>query len=193
MDVGGLYELLRWCLDQDGWVKTKNFEWTQTSQNNALEDCIWQDVQHEKIFIKYLHYFIKKVSKDGIAKVPKKNISALSQKINSVCERLAKSKALQNDTPVHVLTRLTWRIAPAFVGSFKLIINNERVRHMESNGETVNNKRNPERVKNINLMANNSFHSTNVSNTRHIKSIQRRYWDLATIVMKKTTSRQSFL
>ena len=48
------------------------------------------------------------------------------------------------------------------------MLDTERVRHMESDGSTVNNKRTLDRVKNITLVANNSFHYLNVSNTCNI-------------------------
>ena len=59
---------------------------------------------------------------------------------------------------------------PEFVGTFELIINTEHVRHMESDGATVNYKGTLERVKNITLMANNSFQYLYVSNYWNITS-----------------------
>ena len=62
---------------------------------------------------------------------------------------------------------------PDFVGSFKLMLNNERIRQMEYDGKTVNYKRNLDRVKKITLMVKNSFHSLNVSNAWNINGIHK--------------------
>ena len=48
------------------------------------------------------------------------------------------------------------------------MLNNEHVRQMEYDVATVNDNRTLERVKNITLMKNNSFHYLNVSNTWNI-------------------------
>ena len=44
-------------------------------------------------------------------------------------------------------------------------MNNECVNQMESDGSAVEDKRTLKRVKNINIVASNSFHSMNMSNT----------------------------
>ena len=88
----------------------------------------------------------KNCSKNGIAKVPSVNVSALTQKINAVRECLAESKVFPRKTPVHVLIELTWFSVPEFVDPFELIINNKRVMQMKYDGATINNKRNLERV-----------------------------------------------
>ena len=67
--------------------------------------------------------------------------------MNAVCERLEKSKALTHKDPVHVLIGLTWCSVPEFVGTFELILNTERVRHMKSIGTTVIDKSMLEREK----------------------------------------------
>ena len=90
---------------------------------------------------------------------------ALTQQTNAVCERLDEAKELPCETLVHVLTGLTWCSVPEFVVPFELMLNTEFVRQMESGGATVNDKRTLERAKKITLMANNPFHSLNVSNT----------------------------
>ena len=79
--------------------------------------------------------------------------------MNAVSERLAEAKVLSYDTSVRFLIGITWCSVTGFFGPFGLIINTEHVRHMESDGATVNDKRTPERVKNITLVAINDFHS----------------------------------
>ena len=59
------------------------------------------------VVITSLHDFIKNFSKDGTAKFPNENVSALTQQINAVCERLSEVKALTYDTPFHIITVLT--------------------------------------------------------------------------------------
>ena len=113
-------------------------------------------------------------SKDVISKVPNKNFSALTQQMNAVCERLDEAKALTCKTTVHVLTGLTRRSVSEFVVPFKLMLNSECVSQMESDGARVNDKRTLDKVKNITLMANNSFPSLNVSNTWNITSIHKK-------------------
>ena len=122
------------------------------------------------VFINYLNEFINNFTKYGISKAPTENVLAMTHLINSVCERLAEPKAFPRETPVHVLTGLTWFSMPEFVGPFELMINTEHVRLMESDGETVNYKRTLERLKNISIMANNSFQFLNVSNYWNITS-----------------------
>ena len=88
--------------------------------------------------------------------------------MNAVCERSAEFKELTCDNSVHVLKGLNRCSVPEFVGPFELMLNTERVRHMESDGTTVNYKSTLERVKNITLMKNNSLNSLNVSSTCNI-------------------------
>ena len=80
------------------------------------------------VFRTSLHEFINKFSNNGIAKFPNKNISALTQQMNTLCERLDKSRALTRHTLLHVLTGLTWCSVSDFVSPFELMFNNERVR-----------------------------------------------------------------
>ena len=54
------------------------------------------------------------------------------------------------------------------------MLNTERVRQMEYYGDTVNDMRTLWRVKNINLMANYSFRSFIVYNTRNIPIIHNK-------------------
>ena len=111
------------------------------------------------VAITSLHDFIKNFSKDGISKVPNENISSLNQQMNSVCECLAESNSLSLETPVHFLTVLNLCSVQEFFCSFELILNNERVRQMESDGAKVNDKRTPDRVKNITRKAKKYFRS----------------------------------
>ena len=90
--------------------------------------------------------------------------------MNAVSERLAEAKVLSYDTSVRFLIGITWCSVTGFFGPFGLIINTEHVRHMESDGATVNYKGTLERVKNIALMANNSFQYLYVSNYWNITS-----------------------
>ena len=95
------------------------------------------------VVITSLHDFINNFSKDGIAKVPKGNVSSLTQQMIVFCERLYEAKALPHNTPVHLLTGITRNSVTEFFGLFELILNTERVRHMESDGEKFNNQEDP--------------------------------------------------
>ena len=50
------------------------------------------------IVITSLHELISNFSKNGIAMVPNENVLALTQKMDTVCERLYESKALPRET-----------------------------------------------------------------------------------------------
>ena len=126
------------------------------------------------VFVTFFHEFIKKISKDGIAKIPSENVSDLNQKMNDVYERLYEAKALPRKNTVQVLTVLNSCSVHEFLGPSELILHAERVRQMESDGDIVNNKKNLEKVKYITLMVKNSFHSLNVPNTCSIPIIHKR-------------------
>ena len=51
------------------------------------------------IVITSLHELISNFSKNGIAMVPNENVLALTQKMDTVCERLYESKELPRETP----------------------------------------------------------------------------------------------
>ena len=94
--------------------------------------------------------------------------------MNAVCWCLAEYNALPHENSVHVLTEFTWSSMPDFFGPFHLIINTYHVNHVYYDGATVDGKRTLVRAKNITRMANNSFHSLNVSNTWSITSIHNK-------------------
>ena len=62
-----------------------------------------------------LYDFIDNFSKDGISKVPDENVLALTQQMNYVWELLSQAKSLPHETPVYVLTGLTWCIVVVVV------------------------------------------------------------------------------
>jgi len=62
---------------------------------------------------------------------------------------------------------------PEFVGPFELLLNSERVIQLTKTGGLHNNAQCLARVKKFTLMASNSFHSLNVSNSWNIPSSRR--------------------
>ena len=67
------------------------------------------------VVINYFHEFIKNFSKDGISNIPTENVLALTQQMNYVWELLSQAKSLPHETPVYVLTGLTWCIVVVVV------------------------------------------------------------------------------
>ena len=68
------------------------------------------------------------------------------------------------------------------------MVNTEHVSQIGYNYDTVNNKRNLDRVKNITLVTNNFFCSFNVSNNLDIIPVYKiGYWNLSTIIRHKIT------
>ena len=104
------------------------------------------------VIITSLHEFIKNFSKDGVSNVPNENILFLNQKLEYVCGHLAESNTLPCNTSVHVLTGFTQCSVSDLIGPFELINNTEKVRQVEFDGATSNNKRTPERMGKITLV-----------------------------------------
>ena len=80
---------------------------------------------------------------------------ALTQQINAVCELLSETKALPCETPFRVFIGLNQCSVPEFFGPFELMLNTDSVKHMQSDGAAVYNKRYLEKVKKITLMETN--------------------------------------
>ena len=79
-------------------------------------------------------------------------------------ERLEEVTALPRDTPMLIVTGFTKCSVPEFVGPFELMLNTERVIQLENDGDRHDNRKCPERVNKVTLLASNSLHSLNVSN-----------------------------
>ena len=109
------------------------------------------------VIITSLHEFIKNFSKDGVSNVPNENILFLNQKLEYVCGHLAESNTLPCNTSVHVLTGFTQCSVSDLIGPFELINNTEKVRQVEFDGATSNNKRTPERMGKITLVEKKSY------------------------------------
>ena len=90
--------------------------------------------------------------------------------MNVVAERLAEVPALPRYTPFLVLAGFTKSSVPEFAGSFELMFNTYRFIQLENDGGRHDNRKFLERVKNLTLLASNSFHSLNISNQLKIPS-----------------------
>ena len=74
------------------------------------------------------------------------------------------------DTPLLVLARFSNCSVPEFFNPLELMLNTERFVYLENNGDRRDIRKCLERVKNLTLLASNSFHSLNVSNQLNIPS-----------------------
>ena len=81
-------------------------------------------------------------------------------------EQLAEVPELPRDTPLLILTGFTKCIVPVteFVGPFELMLNNDRVIQLETDGDRHDNRKFLERVKKLTILVSNSFQSLNFSN-----------------------------
>ena len=74
------------------------------------------------------------------------------------------------DTPLLVLDGFSKCSVPEFFSPLELMLNTERFVHLENDGDRRDIIKFLERVKNLTLLASNSFHSLNVSNQLNIPS-----------------------
>ena len=117
------------------------------------------------VVINFLQEFFKNFSQDSVSNYPSENVALLVQQINDVTERLEEVPALPRDLLLLILTGFTKCSVPEFVGSFKLMLNTERVIQLENYGDRHDDSKFLERVKKLTLLVINSFHYLNLSTT----------------------------
>ena len=91
-------------------------------------------------------------------------MALLFQKINYVAEWLVEVPALPRDTLLLILNCFTHFGGPYFVGPFELMLDTYRVIQLDNYGDRHDDKKCLERVKNLTLLASNSFPSLTFSN-----------------------------
>ena len=125
------------------------------------------------VVITSLQQFFNKFAWDVVAKYPSENVELLVQKINDAAELLEEVPVLPRDTPLLALTGFTKFSVTEFVGTFKFILNIERVLKLKKDDDRHDNKKFLEMMKKLTLLASNSFHYLNVSNQWNIPSNHR--------------------
>ena len=87
-----------------------------------------------------------------------------------MAERLSEVTSLPRNMPLLILTGFAKCSVTDFVGPFDLMLNTEKVIQLDNYGDRHENRKFLERVKEITLLASNSFHSLNISNQWKIPS-----------------------
>ena len=118
-----------------------------------------------------LKTFLKNFSEEGISKTVGDNVLEILAQVKAVSERFAEVNQLPLEAPKYILQGLTKCSVAEFMGPFELLINQERVNQMSTlvtlgNTTTATLKR----IKQILVLANNSYHSLNTSNSWNVPS-----------------------
>ena len=125
--------------------------------------CMTNDVVTE------LQTFIKTFAEEGVSQTLGENVSEVSAQLRAVSERLSEVKQLPLKVPTYILQGLTKCLVAEITAPFELMLNTKRVDQMGTplsmdNTSDVTLKQ----VLHILEMANNSFHSLNVSNSWNV-------------------------
>ena len=97
------------------------------------------------------------------------NVSEILEQVKAVSEGLAEVNQIPIEAPKYILQGLTKFSVAEFMGPFELLLNQERVIKM-SMSVTLGNTTTAtlKRVKQILVLANNSYHSLNTSNSWNV-------------------------
>ena len=116
-----------------------------------------------------LQTFLKKFSEEVLSKTVGENVSEISAQVKAVSERLTEVKQLPLEDPTYILQGLTKCSVAEFTGPFKLLLNQEQVNQMSTSvmlGNTTT--ATLKQIKQILVLANNSYHSLNTSNSWNV-------------------------
>ena len=118
-----------------------------------------------------LQTFLNNFSGEGLSKTVGENVSDILAQVKVVSERLAEVKKLPLEAPTYILQVLTNLSVAEFTGPFELLLNQERVNQI-STSVTLGNTTTAtlKRIKQILVLANNSYHSLNNSNSWNVPS-----------------------
>ena len=98
-------------------------------------------------------------------------MSDILAQVKAVSERLAEIKQLSLEAPTYILQGLTKCSVAEFTRPFDLLLNQERVNQMSTSVTLVNTTTaTMKRIKQILILANNSYHYPNTSNSWNVPS-----------------------
>ena len=114
---------------------------------------------------------LKNFPEEGLSKTVGDNVSDISAQVKAVIERLTEVKQLPLESPTYILQGLTKLSVAEFKGPLDLLLNQERVNQMSTSVTLVNNTTaTMKRIKQILILANNSYHYLNISNSWNVPS-----------------------
>ena len=127
--------------------------------------CMTKDV------VAALQTFLKSFSEEDILKTVRENVSEILAQVKAVRERLTGVNQIPLEDPTYILQGLNKCSVDEFTGPFELLLNQEKFNQMSTlvklgNITTATLKR----IKQILVLANNSYHSLNTSNSWNVPS-----------------------
>ena len=118
-----------------------------------------------------LQTFLKNFSEEGLSKTVGGNVMEILAQVKAVSEILDEVNQLPLEAPTYILQRITKCSVAEFTRPFELLLNKERVKQMSTSVMLANTTTATlKRVKQILILANNSYHSLNTSNSWNVPS-----------------------
>ena len=122
-------------------------------------------------FVAALQTFLNNFAEEGLSKMVGENVSEISAQVKAVIRRLTEVNQLPLEAPIYKLQGLTKCLVAEFTEPFELIINREQFNQLSmlvtlGNTTTATLKQ----IKQILVLANNSYHYLNASNSWNVPS-----------------------
>ena len=119
-----------------------------------------------------LQTLLKNFAEEGLSKTVGDNVSEISEQVKAVSGRLAEVNQLPLESPKYILQGITKCSVAEFTGRFDLLLNQERVNQISTLATLGNTTTaTPKRIKQILVLANNSYRSLNNSNSWNVPSV----------------------